>query len=442
MKVTLLVPPSLRPSIARTADGSRFQPPLGLMALAAVIADEHDISLMDGQLHKYTVESIVDAVADDRPDLLGISLPFSGLWRPGIEVARGVREAVGPDVTIVWGGNVSTFRHEDLLRDYDADIVVRFEADRTFPELLRRIEGAGDWRATPGISWRDGDGIRTNEFGGYIEDLDELPFPAYRFLEHEERYDRVLISTRGCPHGCIYCSTRQMWGRWRARSVENVLAETAWHVESADPDLITFTDDNFAATSRRALEICEGIKRAGWDFDWGFSARVELITRDLVSAGAATNVRRIFFGIESGSARVLDKLGRRYTPEDVYQTVEMCMQAGIAPICSFMIGIPYETRKDAEQTLDMLENLNTPLVQLHVFTPLIGTPVCRFPADYGVTIYDPDPDRDTIDSSVNHRTEHLSREEITELYLDGKGIVAERAAEGPAYREWLKSLRG
>ncbi|MFW6156562.1 MAG: cobalamin-dependent protein, partial [Armatimonadota bacterium] len=128
MKMALLVPPSLRPEVAGIADGKKLKPPLGPLALASVLGDDHDVSIIDGQLRRHSVGSVAQTIGDLQPDLLGISLPFSSLWVPGTQIAGDVRDAMGPDLPIMWGGNVATFRYEDLLRNDDADIVVRYEA--------------------------------------------------------------------------------------------------------------------------------------------------------------------------------------------------------------------------------------------------------------------------------------------------------------------------
>jgi radical SAM superfamily enzyme YgiQ (UPF0313 family) len=272
-----------------------------------------------------------------------------------------------------------------------------------------------------------------------VEDLDSLPFPSYNHFESPEKYLRAIISTRGCCYSCIYCSTRAMWGAWQARSAGNVLAEMRRHVEEADPKRMHFLDDNFPVRRSRVKEICDGKRAAGWEFEWGFSARIEMVDPDLLKTCADAGCTAIYFGVESGSARVLKEMGRAYGPEDILRTVDACIDAGIVPTCSFMIGIPYEAEDDIAMTFDLMERVNTPMVQLHVFTPLIGTPVYEDPGRFGVEYYAHDPELDCMDAAVFHRTRHLTQGRIAELYLEGKGIVAERTAERPAYLEALRA---
>ena len=441
MKIALVMPQSDRPALAPKSGLQELKPPIGLLALAAAIRDEHDVRIIDAQAHRKPPGAVAQMVAEGEPDAVGISVPFSSLWRSARGIAAGARDLLGRDVPLIWGGVVPTFRAEQVLRDCEADIVLRHETDRTFPALLRGLND-GSWRETPGVSYLGHSGAVVEQpFDHFVDDLDSLPFPAYDLLDAEERYRLSLISTRGCPHACIYCSTRAMWGPWRARSADNVLAEIAASLDRRQIDRFDFVDDNFSAVRRRVFEFCDGVQEAGWDLRWGFSARVEQADRDLLERCSDAGCRMIFFGVESGSERVLQILGRRYGREQIIRAVDDCIECGILPICSFMVGVPGETEADAEHTLEMLERLNTPRLQLHVFTPLIGTPVYENAEQYGVECAPGGMSRETIDGEVHHRTRELSRDQIRRLYLEGQGIIAERAPETQRYAQFLQQIR-
>lgn len=439
MRITLVVPGSSLPFTTDRFQGSLLKPQISPLALAAVATPHHDVTLVDSQLHQLPPARIADKVIETAPDLVGISLNFSTLTRSAGIIARETRKALGPEVPILWGGNVATFNCEQILRHEVADVVFLHEADRSFPDYLARVETGSDGHDTSGIAFLDGDRLVRQPFGGYVQDLDSLPIPSYQLFEQPERYQRALITTRGCPYHCIYCSTKAMWGKWRARSAEHVLEELARHVEEADPDRVAFIDDNFPVKRDRAYRICEGIQRSGWEFEWGFSARLEMVDRKLLERCAEANCRALFFGIESGSPRVLKAMRRRYSIDDVLRTVDLCVDLGILPTCSFMVGIPFETEEDVQMTFDLIERLNTPMIQLHVFTPLVGTPVYEEPEKFGIEHFAHNLEFDCMDASVFHRTAHLSQERIHDLFLEGKGICAERAGERPAYYSALKA---
>jgi len=149
----------------------------------------------------------------------------------------------------------------------------------------------------------------------------------------------------------------------------------------------------------------------------------------MIECFAESGATGIYFGIESGSERILRRLGRSATVEEIREKCTICMEHGILPTCSFMIGIPGETIEDVRQTFDLMRSLNTWYVQLHVFTPLPGTPVFENPKAYGVTIEDSEIPPGVFEARAIHRTEHLPGEMTNELYAEGIGIAELRARE-------------
>jgi len=437
VKVTLVIPQSSLPFTCGMGPGKLLQPPMGVLSLAAATQDDHDVNIIDSRLFRLSPARIAEKVVSRKPDVVGISVNYSTLIKAGTIIATRVREALGTEVPIIWGGNAATFNHGSLLQSKVADMIVLHEGDRTFPALLRCIEQKHSAETLSGVAFRQGESLVRTDFTAYIQDLDSLPFPSYKHLASPERYLRGVVTSRGCSYACIYCSTRAMWGKWRSRSAGNILAEVQQHVEDAAPPRIHFVDDNFPVDRIRVRDICEGMQAAGWTFVWGFSARLEMVDEELLRMCARAGCDRLYFGIESGSPRVLERLGRRYGPEDVMKIVDSCLEMGILPTCSFMLGIPYENDEDVQRTFDLMQHVNTPMVQIHVFTPLPGTPVYENPERFNVKLYLDGDTPDCILQAVFHETAHLSRERIAELWLEGHGIAAERSVERPAYDAFL-----
>ena len=317
------------------------------------------------------------------------------------------------------------------------------EADLTFPSFVDALEDGQPWN-TPGIVYRLDGQVRSNPPMPFVAQIDSLPFPRFDLLPDRERYLPTVVSSRGCSFNCIYCSTKCMWCHWRPRSPDNVIAEIDWLYSLGYRTCLAFSDDEFVASRSRAMRIAALMLERGYQYEWGIAGRIELIDEEMLDLFSRAGCRQIFFGIESGSDRVRRFLKRRFTAAEVEQMVDRCFQFGIVPIVSFMVGIPHETREDALQTLELMRRINTYRIQLSVFTPLVGTPVFVDPEAYGIRL-DPaarDPRRMNIDvGTVVHTTEHLDRDEIRELWLEGQGIIMNRYREGGRYESMKREVK-
>jgi len=438
MKVVLVSPRSDTPGVLDHVPGRESYPaPLGLLYLGTLLKREFDVELLDGQLHPVSGSKLADEILRHGPRIVGISLNFSSLFGSAKSIARRVKE-LDPSVKVVFGGNFATFLADELARDDLVDAVFQREAEISFPAYLRAMEREGSPNGVPGIVYREDGAIRRNEFGGYIEDLDSLPFPDYDLLERPESYRTSMVTSRGCGFRCIYCSTRQMWQTWRARSARNVVSEMKEKIAGGRPPQFAFVDDNFVGSRKRVREFVDLLATEGVEARWGFSARIEMLDDEMIALVGKASCKKIFLGIESGSDAVLKRLGRGYSATEVERKVERCLEAGILPIASFMIGMPWETEVDVRKTFDLLQRLNTPLVMLSVFTPLLGTEAYRDPERFGIRIEPHDLDEEKIDSgTVFHSTEHLSSRDIRRLWIEGEGIVASRRRETEEYMRHL-----
>jgi radical SAM superfamily enzyme YgiQ (UPF0313 family) len=404
---------------------------MGTLYLASAVRDECDVSVIDVQGHRWTSPEVAEAVLARSPDLVGISINFTTMMSPGIELACLLRErALG--LFIVAGGNSATFESDRLIASGCFDAVVLREGELTLRKLVEHLSRGRSMDGVPGIVWRRGHEIVTQPFASYIVPLDQLRFPDFSDLYQPERYLKAIVSSRGCTYGCIYCSTKQMWRKWRGRSVENIMAEVDNLVRRYRPPRVAFIDDEFTTDRERVRGICDSLRLRGVPFDWSFSARLEHTDEELLDWVAAAGCESIFFGIESGSNYVLKCLHRHYTVADVYRLVVACRARGILPVLSFMIGNPYETARDVEATLRLLREVDTHRLNMSVFTPFRGTPVHKHASKFGITLLDQNGvtgvmNDDTGD--VFHCTQHLTADQIRDYWLESVGIIMRRAWE-------------
>ena len=436
MRITLVSPQSYRPNVVlEQMENYSLNPPVALLYLAAGTAPNHDVCIIDNQLRKLSTEKLVEEVLATNPDVVGVSVNFTTVVLNAQVLARALKSR-RPEMLVVAGGNCATFLSGTLCSAGGFDAVFLREADRSFPAFVDALESCGDPWATPGLVFHRGGKTETNTFAGYLRNLDELPAPRYDLLPDRERYLATVVSSRGCSFNCIYCSTKSMWQHWRFRSPEHVLAEIDGLWALGYRSSLAFCDDEFITRRARVLTIAGMLEERKYRYRWGFAGRIELIDGELLAAVSRSGCEQIFFGIESGSDAVRQQLKRRCTAEEVERVVDLCIEHGIVPIVSFMVGNPYETREDVLKTLGLMRRINTYKVQMSVFTPLLGTPVFERPDEFGLQLDPRAYDLGSVNIDVGtvvHDTRHLSKEEIRDLWLEGQGILMRRYQERSRY---------
>lgn len=379
MKLTLVNPPVSRRYV------SAVDEPLGLEYLAAACRDLVEVNILDAFGLRLDMAQCIDVVEELRPDVLGIGLVFAAALNPTLELARAVKERL-PGLTIVLGGNTATFLAERLCMEPSVDYVVRGEADATFPELLRTLISGRSPGDIPGLAFAHNGKAALTPPAPLIDDLDALPFPAREALPFPERYTRSVLSARGCSYGCIYCSATAFWQRrTRMRGVDSILEEVDVLTDSGR-GYFSFCDDCFTIRPERTMAVCDGLKALNRNLTWSCTGRIETISPKLLDAMGSTGCRMIFFGVESGSARILSRLNRRYTPDRVREVYAMCLDHGILPSFSFIVGLPFEEDEDRKATRDLIGSLEGVESGVHILTPFPGTPIADSPEEFGLTI--------------------------------------------------------
>jgi radical SAM superfamily enzyme YgiQ (UPF0313 family) len=178
----------------------------------------------------------------------------------------------------------------------------------------------------------------------------------------------VVNAIRGCPYDCNYCETKKLWGqKCRAFSPPRVVKEIDYLVTNYGSKGIYFIGDNFTIQKKHTLEICNLIKENKLDIEWVCETRVDLISRDLLREMKDAGCKTIFFGIQSGSQRILDKLNTHTNLEQIVQALRLCRQERIHIACSFMLGIPGETFNDMNSTFKFAKKLDPDWCTFYVF---------------------------------------------------------------------------
>ena len=394
MRVLLTLPPDIYRLEIYAVTGMNV-PPLGLAYIAAVLERAgHKVRIVDTPTLKMDSSRWIREVKSWSPDLIGISLLTPTAPR-GYASIKAVREEM-PDVTVVVGGPHPTFMYEEAL-DHGAHVVVMGEGELTMQELVNVLEAHGldheKLREIRGIAFRRGNGEtvvtppRTP-----LTDLDELPWPARHLLPMEKytlfgRRMRVahVMASRGCPYGCIYCTTSHFWGRRiRFRSPGNVADEVEHLVDRYKVKYIVFADDELTAGRKFVYEFIRLMREKGIDIQFACASRVDHVTKDYLEFLYENGCTVIYFGVESASQDTLNRIGKRISIEQVRRVFEWKKQLGGVVVASFMLGFPWETLNDMRDTIEFAIRLDPDYAQFTLATPYPGTPLYRYAVENGL----------------------------------------------------------
>ncbi|MBI5432181.1 MAG: radical SAM protein [Planctomycetes bacterium] len=262
------------------------------------------------------------------------------------------------------------------------DYVLKGEAEETLPRFIQALDGndQAELSKVAGLAgWKDGQVIFDNAAPPLIKKLDDLPLPARHLLPMQTYFklnpERLtyIFTTRGCPFKCIFCQ-KELTGRgFRVRSTQLIVDELEHILKTYNPGVVLFVDEILTLRRKRIHEMCDEILRRGLKFEWIANTRADCVDYPLLKHMHRAGCRRIYYGWESGSQRMLDVLKKDLTPEVIVEAAKMTRRAGIWAKVYLIVGSPGETRRDIEETEKVLKLAGPDLVRVSVFNPLIGT---------------------------------------------------------------------
>jgi anaerobic magnesium-protoporphyrin IX monomethyl ester cyclase len=408
MRICLINPPRLHPK--SWGKPNVFQP-IEIAYVAALLERQHKVHVIDaptegwrnleevdGTTYRVGLSSkdIAGRVRRWSPDIVGIHIPFSGWWKTAYEVASTVK-GIDKNITTVLSGLHPSARPEDSLTYPNTDFVVIGEADYTMLELAEKLEQGTteNLKKVKGIGYvQNGETIITPP-RPEIQDLDALPFPARHLLPMETYFAAVkenplrgeirkpwttMITSRGCPHKCVFCSIHVVMGRkWRGRSPENVVDEIEQVVQTYHVKQIDFVDDNMTLDRKRMETICDLIVQRGLNIEWYTpnGVRADGLDEPLLRKMKASGCKKIRIAPESGVQRVVDEIIKKNLDlKKVENAVIASRKVGIKVGCFFIIGLIGETKEDIIATINFaykLRHLGADAFYFSYATPLYGT---------------------------------------------------------------------
>ena len=313
-------------------------------------------------------------------DVVGISA-ITRTAQPAYELARLVR-LTNPQAIIVFGGPHVTALPEEALAH--GDLVVRHEGDRTILDVLERVRldpGAPDWRGLAGAAYRDGERVVVEPARAFLtsEELNELPFPTFPKEVEKSISHHVMITSRGCPHGCRFCSVIENFGRrHRFLEVDRMFAYYRHLVTQSRKDIF-IGDDNFAANPARVKAFCERILASDLPrVKWYVQVRVEAAgDMEMLGLMREAGCDTVMVGLESVNDKTLALWNKHSSLDKNTWAVKRFHEARIGVHGMFVLGSDVDDWETVRQTIDFAKRLNLASAQFFPLTPLPGTPLTR-----------------------------------------------------------------
>jgi anaerobic magnesium-protoporphyrin IX monomethyl ester cyclase len=361
-------------------DNSLFRfPPLGLGYIAAYLKKHNiPVDLVDCTFLKE--DEALKRIRRTKPKVIGIYSMYS-IKDKSIQMAKLLREDCE---FLVAGGPLPTVNPGEFVEYFDA--VAIGEGEETALELIRELQGSADLSRVKGIAYKE---KKSNELEftkprEFIKDLDSIPFPSRELFDNQaykNYFSRKfgytitsLMTSRGCPFNCDFCSRPVFGNKFRTRSPTNI-------VDEVDATLglgykrIWFADDCFTLSRRRLINICNEIIRRSIDVEWECLSRVDTVDRETADKMKQAGCVRVFFGIESGNNRVLSLMKKQITTERARDAVKATKESGIKVGAFFIVGYPGERSETILDTVNFASRLPLDYLSFTMPYPIPGTPL-------------------------------------------------------------------
>ena len=393
-----------------SAAGSNF-PSMGLLLLAAV-AKKIGLTarIIDAPSLNLNYSQVLDSIFEFPPLFLGITAVTPSLYKAG-KLAKMVKERDSSIITMIGGPHLTTVPAETMQLFPDFDIGVIGEGEATVTELFTKIKELNkgkrpsaeelfkdcspELKKINGLIFRDNGSFKITDKREPIKDLDSLPFPAWDLLpgfpdayrpaafKYKKLPSTYVLTSRGCPHKCIFCDTSVFSRQFRHFSAEYMIEMIRILYHKYGIREISFEDDTFLIFKKRLISICEALMREKLDISWSCNGRVHGADKELLRLMKKAGCWQISYGIESGDQEVLNFAEKHIKLEQVEQAVSMTAEANILSKGFFIIGFPLDTDETIQRTIKFAQKLKLDDVSVSMMTPFPGSKMYEIGQKYG-----------------------------------------------------------
>ena len=457
-KVMLINPQG---KITLTEHGSRERklavPPLGLAYLGAQLRRfdfEVDIldTLIEGYEHEETFESTIlyglpedkirDRIRVFNPDMIGVSCLFSNRGREALRLCQIAKEEI-PDAHVILGGQHPS-GYPSLVLNPFVDYLMYGESEDSLIELIESVNSNGDLKKVDQLVLVD-KGLIWRSPNMRLPDVHTLPLPAwdlinlekywavgladYEIKEENEKKFMVMISSRGCPHDCFFCTAPMMTERrFRERAIPEIIKEISGYVENYGTREIHFWDDNFFINKKRVKELLKELIKEfpTLSFQVPSGSEINALDEEVIDLMAQAGFKKLFMAVESPNEEIQeDYVDKRVNLSRIKQLVTKLRQVGIISEGSFMVGFPHETKKQVDATFQKAQEFGFDRISISIVNPLPGTPLYDMCVKENLFYPDFDP------QNIRWSAENIKLEEVE------RGYIGKRRRE--VWIEYMKS---
>lgn len=362
-----------------TSASSLF-PPYELMSVAGEVRSKgkYEVRLIDCVAENLNNEYLNKYIDDFQPEVI-LSLIGLDSFERDIKAINAIKNKF-PQIIQVGFGHYPTTFPEEILQKSSLDIIIKGEPDEVMSDVMDSINNPEKLNEIQGIAFKNLDGsIQISKGKKRILDLNNLAFPAHDLIDAKKYFEPFLSSpfgmiqtSRGCPYACNFCVT-SYGKKYTVKSPKTVVDELLWMKQLHNIKSFRIIDDTFTIQKQRAIDICNLMIQENLNLKWTCLSRVDTLTEEMLKSMKEAGCIRIYFGLESGSEKILKLYNKGADIESAVKVLKWCSDLGIETVGLFMAGLPNETDEDFQETIDFAKKVDLTFAGVGELTPYPGT---------------------------------------------------------------------
>lgn len=397
MSIVLVNPPvSLEERYGSLSGAGSNLPSIGLLGLASVIREAgRPVKIVEAASSDISYEESLQQILSFKPDIVGFTAVTSSIFKAA-KLSEMVKASSSEIKIVIGGPHITAVPEETLTRFPQFDIAAIGEGEITINKIATCLENNDELKNVQGIMFRKNGHFIKTEKQPLIDNLDELPFPAWDLIDNfpwgfkpaafkcKRLPATYIISARGCPHLCIFCDTSVFSRQYRAFSAEYIVEMIKKLKKDYGIREILFEDDTFIIFKKRLVQLCETLIKENIDITWSCNGRANAVKPGILKLMKKAGCWQISYGIESADPDILNFSRKKIKIEQMRQALEWSHEAGILTKGFFILGFPKETEQTMKKTIDFAKSSCLDDISVSQMTPFPGSEMYRVGEKYGV----------------------------------------------------------